>query len=81
MVAFLLVVLVIAVLAGLGFVYRQYVTRSSAVKAQQGTGPSAFARIAEADGKLIAIKAAQAVQREAAKAVHVVQDDIEKYLG
>lgn len=59
----------------------QYFTRSSAQKAAQGTGLSVFARIAEADGKIIAAKTTSAVQLEAAKALHVAQDEIRTILG
>jgi predicted negative regulator of RcsB-dependent stress response len=74
----LLVIVVVALLAVVGY---QYFTRTAAQKASQGTGLSAFARIAEADGKIIAAKTTTAVQLEAAKAIHFAQDEVHKLLG
>lgn len=74
----LIFVVLVTVLAIVGY---QYFTRTAAQKASQGTGLSAFARIAEADGKIIAAKTTTAVQLEAAKAVHFAQDEVHKLLG
>lgn len=70
---------VLLVLALVGFVgykmYKQYETQ----KAATGVGGvGAFARLAEADGKIIALKIATEVKTAEAKAVHAALDELNK---
>jgi hypothetical protein len=48
------------------------------VVAAKGT---AFARLAEQEGKVVALKAANAVKVEEAKAIHAAQDEFDKLIG
>jgi hypothetical protein len=76
-----IVVFILAVLAFAG--YRLY-TNNAAAKAaanQVTGGVSAFARVAEAEGKLIALKAVTAAKTEEAKLVHAGLDELHKLLG
>jgi len=65
------------------FGYKLY-TKSAAAKAAVGQvtgGVTAFAKVAEAEGKLIALKAATAAKTEEAKLVHAGLDELHKLLG
>jgi hypothetical protein len=48
------------------------------VVAAKGT---AFARLAEQEGKIVALKAANTVKLAEAKAVHAAQDEFDKLIG
>ena len=66
------------------FGYRAYQDNQAAAKAaasQVGAGVSAFGKLAEAEGKLIALKAATEAKALEAKAVHSTLDEIHKLLG
>lgn len=44
-------------------------------------GSSAFSKLADAEGKVIALKAATKVKQEEAKAAHAALDEVHKLLG
>ena len=67
------------VLIMLGLV--QYLRRSPAQVAVGGTGVSAFARLAEADGKIVALKIAAEAKKAEALAQAAVVEEIHKILG
>lgn len=74
--AFVIVVLLLA--AGLGY---QYFTRTPAQVTTTGTGVSAFARLAEADGKIIALKAGAEAKKIEALAASAIVEEIHKITG
>jgi hypothetical protein len=74
-------VLSLAAAAALGYVYRQYRTRTAAQAAAGGSGASAFAKLAAADGKIIALKLATEAKLAEAKIRQDALDELHKILG
>jgi hypothetical protein len=72
------VVVVLVVLAGLAY---QYFKRTPEQVAAGGSGVSAFARLAEADGKIIALKAGTELKLAEAKLRQTALDEVHKILG
>ena len=73
----------VGVAAILGYVYRSKIKglfSSNTVNVVAAKG-SAFARVAEQDGKIIALKAVTAVKLEAALAAHNALDEVDALLG
>jgi hypothetical protein len=69
----------LAVLGGAAALYRKFKTNSVVnTVAAKGT---AFARVAEQEGKLIALKAAAEVKKAAAVEAHKALDEIDALLG
>lgn len=77
-------ILVLAVLGAAAFggykLYQQY-KAGKAAGAVTGSGVSAFARLAEVDGKIFALKIAAEAKKEEALAQAAVVEEIHKILG
>jgi len=61
--------------------WKQLKTKITGETSSLYTKGSAFARLAEQDGKIIALKAASKVKLEEAKAIHAAQDEFDKIVG
>lgn len=61
--------------------YKKYFATTTSTVASVTGGTSAFAKVAEADGKIIALKAVADVKKAEALAVHDSLDEIHKILG
>jgi fido (protein-threonine AMPylation protein) len=77
----LAVVLVLLAVAFLGYKLYQKNADAKAAVNQVTAGVTAFAKLADAEGKIIALKAATAVKTAEASAVHAGLDEIHKLLG
>ncbi len=78
------VLVVLLAVATSWFGYRTYKDNQAASKAAAGQiagGVSAFGKLAEAETKLLALKAAAEAKALEAKAVHATLDEIHKLLG
>lgn len=73
-----IVILVLLTLAGVGY---EYFKRTPAQVAAGGKGVTAFARLAEADGKIIALKAGAELKKAEALVQVAAVEEIHKILG
>lgn len=71
----------LAVAVGAGFLYSRYGKKVSVAVGSVEGKASAFARVAEQEGKLIALKAVTAAKKAEAVAVHATLTEIDKLLG
>lgn len=76
----------VAIVVGVVIAVLYYFRKNLASAFKAGTSVaankgSAFARVAEQDGKLIALEAVTKVKKEAALAAHASLDEVDKLLG
>ena len=76
-----IVLVALAIAAYFGYKLYQKNADAKAAVSQVTGGVSAFAKVAEAEGKLIALKAVTAAKTEEAKLVHAGLDELHKLLG
>lgn len=72
--------LVITALTAGGLLYHRYLNKRSPSNITANKG-SAFARVAEQEGKLIALKAVSSAKKAEALAAHAALDEVDKLLG
>jgi hypothetical protein len=76
-----LVIALLATAALAAFAAYRYRTSLKAEVTKVEGGVSAFAKVAELEGKLIALKAVAEVKKAEATAVHATLDELHKLLG
>jgi hypothetical protein len=71
----------VAGVALVGLAAYKYFAKAKAEVVKVENGISAFAKVAEVEGKLIALKAVAEVKKAEAEAVHASLDELKKVLG